>query len=221
MGIVLKDVSKIYNVDSMPVYAVNHINMYIKSETFMAIIGDSGSGKTTLLKLIGGIEIPTSGEIKIDNMSILNLTEEKRTFYKRENIGFIFQDYNLVDFLNVQDNIILPISLSKKKIDKKMYEYILERLGISKLINKYPNMLSGGEKQRVAIARAVLMQPKVILADEPTGNLDSKNTQQVFELLKTLSIEFKQTVIMVTHNLDLAKKCDYIMDMKDGKVYEK
>ncbi len=221
MEIILKNVSKMYNVGSTQVYAVYHVDMVIEGGSFIAITGDSGSGKTTLLKLMGAIETPTSGEIWIDKLNIANLTEEKKIIYRRKNIGFIFQDYNLVDFLSVQDNIILPISLTKKNIDKKNYENILKSLGILDLVGKYPGMLSGGEKQRVAIARAVLMQPEVILADEPTGNLDSRNTKEVFGLLKMLVEEFEQTVIMVTHNLALAQKCDYIMNMKDGKIYGK
>lgn len=220
MEILLKNVFKEYSFANIKVCAVDHVDINIKKGDFVAIVGDSGSGKTTLLKLIGGLETVTGGEILINGVNIAALTKEEAILYRRENIGFIFQDYNLVDFLNIQDNILLPISLTQKEINREEYEHILEYLGISKLKCKYPNMLSGGEKQRVAIARAILMHPKVILADEPTGNLDSRNTKEVFELLNVLAKEYKQTVLMVTHNLMLAQQCDYILNMRDGKIYE-
>lgn len=219
MKIVLKDVFKQYNGGGIEVRAVDHINIVVNSGDFLAIVGDSGSGKTTLLKLIGGVEEATSGEIWIDNINIVGLKKEDRILYRRKNIGFIFQDYNLVEFLDVQDNILLPVSLSKKEIKQEKYDYILEYLGISEIKRKYPNMLSGGQKQRVAIARAILMEPQIILADEPTGNLDSRNTEEVFTLLKKLAAKYEQTVMLVTHNIMLAKQCNYILNMKDGKIY--
>lgn len=219
MKLELKEVTKIYNAGDSRTYAVNRVNLEISSRAFIAITGDSGSGKSTLLNLIGGIDVPTGGDICIEGVNIAALESDKRILYRRKNIGFIFQDFNLVDFLNVQDNILLPLSVSGKKIDKELYTELLKRLEIFELTKKYPNMLSGGQKQRVAIARAVLMQPKLILADEPTGSLDSRNTENVFKLLKDLAQEFEQTVIMVTHNLDLAKRCDSVIVMKDGNAY--
>lgn len=219
MQLNLKDVCKIYEMGSNQVHAVNHVDLKVDTGDFVSITGDSGSGKSTLLNLIGGIDTPTSGEIWIDGIEISRLNVEKRTKYRRKNIGFIFQDFNLVDFLNVQDNIILPLSISGKKVDKELYTHILESLEIYNLVDKYPATLSGGQKQRVAIARAVLMEPKLILADEPTGSLDSRNTESVFKILKKLAQDFNQTIIMVTHNLELARRCDALITMKDGNVY--
>lgn len=215
----LKKVTKIFNSGDSQVYAVNEVNLQISKGAFVAITGDSGSGKSTLLNLIGGIDVPTGGEIWIEGVNIAGLENDKRTLYRRENIGYIFQDFNLVDFLNVQDNILLALSVSGKEVDKKLYKSILKKLEIHDLTSKYPCMLSGGQKQRVAIARAILMNPKLILADEPTGSLDSRNTEIVFLLLKKLAQEFEQTVIMVTHNLELARRCDAVITMKDGKAY--
>ena len=220
MELFLKNVSKIYRNGENVTYALTQVDLEIKQRKFVAITGDSGSGKTTLLKLIGGIEKASEGEIWLDKTNITNLTSEQRVIYRRENIGFIFQDFNLVEFLNVQDNILLPISLVNGDINKEKYTYLLETLRISKLVGKYPNTLSGGEKQRVAIARALLMQPRLILADEPTGNLDSRNTEEVFWLLKRLSEEFEQTTIMITHDLKLADRCDRVLTMKDGRLYD-
>lgn len=220
MELFLKNVSKIYRNGENVTYALTQVDLEIKQRKFVAITGDSGSGKTTLLKLIGGIEKASEGEIWLDKTNITNLTSEQRVIYRRENIGFIFQDFNLVEFLNVQDNILLPISLINGDINKEKYTYLLETLRISKLVGKYPNTLSGGEKQRVAIARALLMQPRLILADEPTGNLDSRNTEEVFCLLKRLSEEFEQTTIMITHDLKLADRCDRVLTMKDGRLYD-
>lgn len=220
MEFFLKNVSKIYRNGENVTYALTQVDLEIKQRKFVAITGDSGSGKTTLLKLIGGIEKASEGEIWLDKTNITNLTSEQRVIYRRENIGFIFQDFNLVEFLNVQDNILLPISLVNGDINKEKYTYLLETLRISKLVGKYPNTLSGGEKQRVAIARALLMQPRLILADEPTGNLDSRNTEEVFCLLKRLSEEFEQTTIMITHDLKLADRCDRVLTMKDGRLYD-
>ena len=220
MELFLKNVSKIYRNGENATYALTQVDLEIKQRKFVAITGDSGSGKTTLLKLIGGIEKASEGEIWLDKTNITNLTSEQRVIYRRENIGFIFQDFNLVEFLNVQDNILLPISLVNGDINKEKYTYLLETLRISKLVGKYPNTLSGGEKQRVAIARALLMQPRLILADEPTGNLDSRNTEEVFCLLKRLSEEFEQTTIMITHDLKLADRCDRVLTMKDGRLYD-
>ena len=220
MELFLKNVSKIYRNGENVTYALTQVDLEIKQRKFVAITGDSGSGKTTLLKLIGGIEKASEGEIWLDKTNITKLTSEQRVIYRRENIGFIFQDFNLVEFLNVQDNILLPISLVNGDINKEKYTYLLETLRISKLVGKYPNTLSGGEKQRVAIARALLMQPRLILADEPTGNLDSRNTEEVFCLLKRLSEEFEQTTIMITHDLKLADRCDRVLTMKDGRLYD-
>lgn len=218
MELLLKNVSKIYKNGENVTYALRQVNLEINQRNVIAITGDSGSGKTTLLKLIGGIERPSEGEIWINKTNITDLTSEQRVIYRRKNIGFIFQDFNLVEFLNVQDNILLPISLVNGNIDKEKYTYLIETLRISKLVGKYPNTLSGGEKQRVAIARALLMQPRLILADEPTGNLDSRNTEEVFCLLKRLSEEFDQTTIMITHDLKLANRCEKVLRIKDGRL---
>lgn len=220
MKLLVKDLVKIYGVEKNQIAAVDKVDLIVEEQSFSAIIGDSGSGKSTLLKLIGGLESPSGGEIWLDNVNIATLKGDKLICYRRENIGFIFQDYNLVDFLTVKENIMLPVDLIKRKPELDLFNHIIEQLGIEKFLNYNPVTLSGGEKQRVAIARALFMQPKLILADEPTGSLDSRNTEEVFNLLKDLSQKFKQTIIMVTHNIELAKRCDALIEMKDGKIYE-
>lgn len=219
MELTIKNLSKKFGDSTNQVLAVNNVSFHIKERTFAAIIGDSGSGKSTLLNLIGGLETATSGEIWLDNTNITSLAGDSFIHYQRENIGFVFQEFNLVDFLTVKENIVLPVSLINRNINNILFEQIVTHLGIEKLLNKYPATLSGGEKQRVAIARALFIEPKLILADEPTGSLDSRNSEEVFKLLKQLSEKFEQTIIMVTHNLSLAQKCDKVMRMKDGKIY--
>lgn len=219
MELTIKNLSKKFGDSTNQVLAVNNVSFHIKERTFVAIIGDSGSGKSTLLNLIGGLETATSGEIWLDNTNITSLAGDSFIHYQRENIGFVFQEFNLVDFLTVKENIVLPVSLINRNINNILFEQIVTHLGIEKLLNKYPATLSGGEKQRVAIARALFIEPKLILADEPTGSLDSRNSEEVFKLLKQLSEKFEQTIIMVTHNLSLAQKCDKVMRMKDGKIY--
>lgn len=221
MYILAKNLVKIYGNKENKVIAVDNVNLNIEEGKFLAIVGDSGSGKSTLLKLIGGLESLTSGELRFGETNLHNLKEDKLILYRRENIGFVFQDFNLIDFLTVKENIIFPVKFFKKNIDNELFNILVDRLKIRKILDYNSEVISGGEKQRVAIARALLMKPKLILADEPTGSLDSKNTEEVFVLFKELAKSFSQTVVMVTHNLELAKRCDEIIEMKDGKAYER
>lgn len=218
MKLRIENLTKIYSQGETKVKAVDHLNFVIKEGEFVAIVGDSGSGKSTLLNLIGGLLDATSGDIYIDQLNVTKMNRQQQAYYRRNHIGFIFQSYNLVEFLNVYENIVLPIKLENKMVNQDELDHILEQLGISDKLNYYPDSLSGGEKQRVAIARALLMKPDIILADEPTGSLDSENSMKVFELLKSISLAANQTVIFVTHNRELSKKCDKILRLKDGKI---
>lgn len=200
------------------VKAVDDVSFHINDGEFISIIGDSGSGKTTLLNLLGGLTKPTEGKIIINDINISELKEDELTKFRREQIGIIFQDYNLVHFLTSYENIVLPISLSGKKLDEQLLDYIIKKLDINDKLNSYPEELSGGQKQRIAIARALLMKPNIILADEPTGSLDSRNSKEVFSLLRNMSKDLSQTVVFVTHNIILAKQCDHMIHLKDGRI---
>lgn len=217
----VQNVTKEYGESGSLVKALNNISFSIKKGEFVAIVGESGSGKSTLLNLLGGLDIPTSGKIIINDSNIENLTKSSLTVFRKRNIGFIFQNYSLLPVLNAFDNIALPRILDNgKKVDKKKIEDIMKKLGIWEKRTKYPNELSGGQQQRVAIARALITNPVLILADEPTGNLDSKTTFEVISLLKDCNYSYKQTIIMVTHNENIAQSCDKIIRLLDGKIME-
>lgn len=209
---------KIYGKEPNLVKALNNVSIEIREGEFVAIIGTSGSGKSTLLNMLGGLDKPTSGETIISNKIISKLNDEELTIFRRRNIGFIFQNYNLVPILNVYENIVLPIELDGGKIDTNYVDSIINTLGLKEKLTNMPNNLSGGQQQRVAIARALATKPAIILADEPTGNLDSKTSIDVIGLLKVTSKKFNQTMVMITHNEEIAQLADRIIRIEDGKV---
>ncbi|HFL2427377.1 TPA: ABC transporter ATP-binding protein [Clostridioides difficile] len=216
----MKDIRKIYGENENKVNALNGIDLEINPHKFTAIIGASGSGKSTLLHCMAGLDKPTSGHIYLDDIDIYTMDDTKLSRIRREEFGFIFQSFNLIPVIKVYENIIMPVSLGCEKIDKKYIDMLIDKLGLREHINKYPNQLSGGQQQRVAIARALANKPSVIFADEPTGNLDSETTIEVMDLLKTCVKEFKQTLVMITHNNDIASMADKIITIKDGMIYE-
>ena len=209
---------KIYGKDENLVKALDNVDVNINEGEFVAIVGTSGSGKSTLLNTLGGLDKLTSGEVVINNKSLNNMTDEEITIFRRRNIGFIFQNYNLVPILNVYENIVLPIELDGMKIDEEFVDSIIDTLGLKSKLTNMPNNLSGGQQQRVAIARALATKPAIILADEPTGNLDSKTSMDVIGLLKMTSQKFNQTMIMITHNEEIAQLADRVIRIEDGKV---
>ena len=213
-----KHLKKYYGSGNGQVKAVNDISISVEKGEFVAIVGPSGSGKTTLLNLLGGLDYADSGEVIIDGQSLLNMDEEARTVFRRRKIGFIFQNYNLVSMLDVYKNVVLPIRLDGNKPDRDFVIKVLELLGLTDKIRQRPNQLSGGQQQRVAIARALASKPAIVLADEPTGNLDSKTSQEVIGLLQMSSREFHQTIIMITHNEEIAQMADRIIHIEDGGV---
>lgn len=209
---------KTYGKDENKVEALKNINLSFEKGKFTSIVGPSGSGKSTLLHCIAGLDSISSGKVLINDIDISTLNEEEMSKFRREKFGFIFQSFNLIQAVNVYDNITLPIQIDNKKIDKKYIDKIIELLGLSDKVNKFPNELSGGQQQRVAIARALANKPEIIFADEPTGNLDSKTTNEVMNLLKTCVKEFGQTLIMITHNDEIAKVADKCIEIQDGMV---
>ena len=209
---------KMYGQEPNIVKALDNVSIEINEGEFVAIIGTSGSGKSTLLNMLGGLDKPTSGETIICNKTISRLNDEEITIFRRRNIGFVFQNYNLVPVLNVYENIVLPIELDGSKIDTNYVDSIINTLGLNDKLTNMPNNLSGGEQQRVAIARALATKPAIILADEPTGNLDSKTSMDVIGLLKVTSKKFNQTMVMITHNEEIAQLADRIIRIEDGKV---
>ncbi|MPM22074.1 putative ABC transporter ATP-binding protein [bioreactor metagenome] len=209
---------KIYGKGENKVKALDEINLEIEPNKFTAIIGPSGSGKSTLLHCMAGLDKPTSGNVYLDDVDIYTLNDDELSKIRRDEFGFIFQSYNLIPVINVYDNITLPISIDGKKEDKKYINALIEKLGISNQINKFPNELSGGQQLRVAIARALANKPSIIFADEPTGNLDSKTTDEVMDILKVCVKEFNQTLVMITHNSDIAKMADKVITIADGKI---
>ena len=212
------NLKKYYGRGENLVRAVDDITFSIEKGSFTAIVGTSGSGKTTLLNLLGGLDYADSGEVIIDGYPILKMKEEELTIFRRRNIGFVFQNYNLISVQNVYKNIVLPIRLDGNKPDKEYIGHICTVLGIEEKLDKYPNQLSGGQQQRVAIARAIAAKPAVLLADEPTGNLDSRTGAEVMGLLKTTAKEFHQTIIMITHNEAIAQLADHIIHLEDGRI---
>ncbi|MBL1227485.1 ABC transporter ATP-binding protein [Enterococcus sp. BWR-S5] len=211
---------KTYGSKETQVHAVDHVNLVIKSREFVTIVGTSGSGKSTLLNLLGGLDRPTEGSVKIAGKNLEAMNEEELTIFRRRNVGFIFQNYNLVPVLSVYENIVLPIQLDGNKIDEPFVTSIIEVLGLSGKEDSLPSMLSGGQQQRVAIARALASKPAIVLADEPTGNLDSRTSQDVLGLLRTTAKKFNQTVIMITHNDQIAQLADRVIRIEDGKLAE-
>ena len=196
------------------------MTLSIEKGEFVAIVGTSGSGKSTLLNMIGGLDVPTSGKVIVDGRELSTLKDEQLTIFRRRKIGFIFQNYNLVPVLNVYENIVLPVELDGNKVDKKFMKEVVQMLGLEDKLNNMPNNLSGGQQQRVAIARALITKPAIVLADEPTGNLDSKTSAEVLGLIKRTSAEFRQTVVMITHNDDIARLADRIVRIEDGRIVE-
>ena len=194
------------------------MNLHIENGEFVAIVGTSGSGKSTLLHMLGGLDRPTEGKVIVDGKDIFSLKEEALTIFRRRKIGFVFQSYNLVPVLNVYENIVLPIELDGGKVNKEFVQRIVQTLGLDGRLDALPSQLSGGQQQRVAIARALAAAPAIILADEPTGNLDSKTSQDVLSLLKVTSQKFSQTIVMITHNEEIAQMADRIIRIEDGKI---
>lgn len=218
--LVTKNLTKEYGEGQNLVKALDSVSLSIERGEFVAIIGTSGSGKSTLLNMLGGLDNPTSGTVRVENYELGKLKEDDLTVFRRQRIGFIFQNYNLVPILNVYENIVMPIQLDGKKPDKKFIKEIISLLGLEKKLYHMPNTLSGGQQQRVAIARALASKPAIILADEPTGNLDSKTSDEVINLLKVTSEKFCQTIVMITHNPEIAAQADRTIHIEDGKIAE-
>ncbi|MCC0701697.1 ABC transporter ATP-binding protein [Clostridioides sp. ES-S-0049-02] len=210
--------SKHYGEGESLVKALDDVNLEINEGEFVAIIGKSGSGKSTLLHMIGGLDIPTSGKVYIDNKNIFTLKEEELAVFRRRKIGFIFQSYNLIPSLNVWENVVLPIGLDGRTVDEQFIKDLLKSLGLENKHDVLPNTLSGGQQQRVAIARALATRPAIILADEPTGNLDSKTSDEVMSILKSMSKKYSQTLVMITHDDSIAQMADRVIFIEDGKV---
>ena len=214
------ELKKYYGKEPNITKALDGVNLSVEKGEFVAIVGTSGSGKSTLLNMIGGLDVPTSGKVFVDGTELSKLSEEQLTIFRRRKIGFVFQNYNLVPVLNVYENIALPVELDGGKVDKNFLEEVVGFLGLKEKLNSMPNNLSGGQQQRVAIARALIARPTIVLADEPTGNLDSKTSMDVLGLMKTSSYEFKQTLVMITHNNEIAQLADRIIHIEDGKIVQ-
>ncbi len=212
------DLRKIYGSGENEVRALDGVDLSVEKGEFVAIVGTSGSGKSTLLHMLGGLDRPASGRVEIDGKDIFSLSDEELTIFRRRKIGFVFQNYNLVPVLNVYENIVLPVQLDGGTPDTKYIDGVIETLGLKSKLQNLPNNLSGGQQQRVAIARALASKPAIILADEPTGNLDSKTSQDVLGLLKITSRKFSQTIVMITHNEEIAQLADRIIRIEDGKI---
>lgn len=213
-----KDLKKVYGTGDTQVNALNGVTISVQEGEFISIVGTSGSGKSTLLHMLGGLDRPTSGKVFVADKDIFSLKEEELTIFRRRKIGFVFQNYNLVPVLNVYENIVLPIELDGGQIDQAYVEKIITVLGLDNKLQNLPSQLSGGQQQRVAIARALSTKPAIILADEPTGNLDSSTSQDVLSLLKVTSEKFGQTIVMITHNEEIAQLADRIIRIEDGQV---
>ncbi|MCI5483556.1 MAG: ABC transporter ATP-binding protein [Clostridiales bacterium] len=213
-----KDLHKIYGSGDTEVRALDGVNLSVENGEFVAIVGTSGSGKSTLLHMLGGLDHPTSGSVTVDGKDIFSLKDEALTIFRRRKIGFVFQSYNLVPVLNVYENIVLPIQLDGRKVEGAFIGQIVKTLGLDGRLDALPSQLSGGQQQRVAIARALAAAPAIILADEPTGNLDSRTSQDVLSLLKVTSQKFSQTIVMITHNEEIAQMADRIIRIEDGRI---
>ena len=214
------ELKKYYGTKPNITKALDGVNLSVGDGEFVAIVGTSGSGKSTLLNMIGGLDVPTSGKVIVDGRDLSTLKDEQLTVFRRRKIGFIFQNYNLVPVLNVFENIVLPVELDGGRVDTNFLNEVVGFLGLKDKMNSMPNNLSGGQQQRVAIARALAARPTIVLADEPTGNLDSKTSVDVLSLMKTSSYKFKQTLVMITHNNEIAQLADRIIRIEDGKIVQ-
>ena len=214
----VKNLSKIYGDENNHVIALDNVSFDVEIGEFIAIIGASGSGKSTLLHQIGGVDHPSSGKVIINNTDIYTLNENDLAIFRRNEIGLIYQFYNLIPVLNVKENITLPLQLAHQKVDQKRFNTLIEQLGLSNRLNHLPNQLSGGQQQRVSIARALINQPSLVLADEPTGNLDSKNSDEIIRLLKEANEKYHQTIIIITHDNNISKLANRVITIKDGKI---
>ena len=214
------DLKKYYGEKQNITKALDGVSLSVEHGEFVAIVGTSGSGKSTLLNMIGGLDVPTSGKVIVDGKDLSTLKDEQLTIFRRRKIGFIFQNYNLVPVLNVYENIVLPVELDGDQVDKNYMQEVVRMLGLEDRLNNMPNNLSGGQQQRVAIARALVSKPAIVLADEPTGNLDSRTSSDVLGLLKVSSQKFHQTLVMITHNNEIAQLADRIVRIEDGKISE-
>lgn len=215
-----KGLKKIYGAGETAVRALDGVNLAVETGTFVAIVGTSGSGKSTLLNMLGGLDTPTAGSVTIDGTLLSTLSDEQLTVFRRRKIGFIFQNYNLIPTLNVWENIVFPITLDGQMPDHDFVMEVVHTLGLEEKLDSLPNNLSGGQQQRVAIARALAAKPAIILADEPTGNLDTKTSDNVIALLSTTSRKFHQTIVMITHNPDIAQLTDRTVRIEDGRIVE-
>lgn len=213
-----KDLCKYYGSGATEVRALDGVNMSVESGEFVAIVGTSGSGKSTLLHMLGGLDRPTSGSVTVDGQQLFDLSDEALTIFRRRKIGFVFQAYNLVPVLSVYENIVLPLQLDGRSVDTAFLDDVVQALGLGEKLSSLPNQLSGGQQQRVAIARALAAKPAIILADEPTGNLDSKTSQDVLGLIKVTSQKYAQTTVMITHNEEIAQMADRIVRIEDGRI---
>ena len=216
----VENLTKIYGKDTTKVIALDDVSFSIEKGEFVAIVGASGSGKSTLLHIIGGVDRPTSGKVYIDGKDIFKLDDDKLAIFRRRQVGLIYQFYNLIPILNVEENIALPLSLDNREIDKEELNEMLKLLGLQNRKKHLPNELSGGQQQRTSIGRALITKPTIILADEPTGNLDSKSSDEIVTLLKKSNKDLKQTIIMITHNMEIATYADRIIKIEDGKIVE-
>ena len=214
------DLKKYYGTEPNITRALDGVTLSVDQGEFVAIVGTSGSGKSTLLNMMGGLDVPTSGSVQIKGKELAKMNDEQLTIFRRRNIGFIFQNYNLVPVLNVYENIVLPVELDGDTVDKKFMDEVVRLLALEDKLNNMPNNLSGGQQQRVAIARALISKPAIVLADEPTGNLDSRTSGDVLGLLKATSNKFHQTLVMITHNNEIAQLADRIIRIEDGRIFE-
>ncbi len=214
----VEGLTKIYGKGENEVVALDNVSFSVKKGEFVAIVGASGSGKSTLLHLIGGVDRPTSGKVYIDGNDIYDMNDDKLAIFRRRQVGLIYQFYNLIPILNVEENITLPMELDGRKVDKKRLDELLDSLGLMDRRKHLPNELSGGQQQRTSIGRAMITNPAIILADEPTGNLDSKASDEIVDLLKISNKKYHQTIVMITHNLDIASSADRIIKIEDGKI---
>ena len=214
----VENLTKIYGKDTTKVVALDNVSFSVEKGEFVAIVGASGSGKSTLLHLLGGVDRPTSGKVYIDGKDIYDFNDDKLAIFRRRQVGLIYQFYNLIPILNVEENITLPLSLDNREVDQKALDEMLKLLGLQNRKTHLPNELSGGQQQRTSIGRALITNPTIILADEPTGNLDSKSSDEIVALLKKSNKELKQTIIMITHNMEIAKCADRILKIEDGRI---
>lgn len=214
----VENLTKIYGKDSASVTALDHVSFSIEKGEFVAVVGASGSGKSTLLHLLGGVDRPTGGKVFIEGKDIFEYNDDQLAIFRRREVGLIYQFYNLIPILNVEENILLPLSLDHRKVDRDTLDELLHTLGLYNRRNHLPNELSGGQQQRTSIGRAMITRPAIILADEPTGNLDSKASDEIVKLLRTSNREYKQTIVMITHDMEIAKYADRVIRMEDGRI---